>query len=210
MSIQANDPLIKDPINKIIKIGKLEYIYLGPMFSGKTSALIRYLTINADVGFKVVYINSQRDVRSKDTVSTHSSSGNKLSHNIVAIKVKTLASVDVSKYDVIGVDEFQFYEDQKPSEIVKKWVFSGKRVAVSGLDGDFNLNPFGSIFNLIPLCEAGGLFKMKEGICLECLKNKKEIVPGGFTKKIVNNNELVDIGGQDKYKIVCLQCHQTK
>lgn len=188
-------------------IGKLENIYLGPMFSGKTSSLIRYLTINADIGFKILYVNSVLDTRGNG-YSTHNSSGKDISPKIKTITVKSLSEVDVEDYDVIGVDEFQFYKDQSPSGVVRSWVLKrGKRVAVSSLDGDFNINIFGDVYNLIPLCESGGLFKLKEGICAECLKEKK-IVSGGFTKKISSVEDVIDVGGKDKYMIVCLRCHQ--
>jgi len=192
-----------------MNLGKLDNIYLGPMFSGKTSALIRYLTINADIGFKVLYINSSLDDRSEEDFSTHNSSNKGISNKITTLKTGYLKEVAIDKYDVIGIDEFQFYKDEKPSEIVRKWVLNGKRVSISSLDGDFNMRPFGDVFNLIPLCEAGGLFKMKEGICLECLKDNK-FVTGSFTKKtkITKDEEVIEIGGKDKYKIVCLECHQ--
>lgn len=191
------------------KIGKLENIYLGPMFSGKTSTLIRYLTINADIGFKVLYINTSLDTRNGDgkDYSTHNSSGH-ISSKITTIKIEKLENINVEKYQVIGIDEFQFYKDQNPSEVVRKWIFSGKRISVSGLDGDFNIRPFGDILNLVPLCEAGGLHKMKEGLCVDCLK-QGNFVTGGFTKKISEGDELIDIGGIDKYKIVCLSCHRS-
>ncbi len=198
-------------------IGKLENIYMGAMFSGKTSSLIRYLTIKADVGFKVIYVNSILDTRSNIGYSTHNSSGHNISSKIKTISVKFLSEVDVSNYDVIGVDEFQFYKDQSPSGVVRSWVLKmGKMVSVSSLDGDYNINIFGDVYNLIPLCEPGGLFKLKDGICTMCLKKKKKIVSGGFTKRITSLtesgsklNDIIDIGGKDKYMIVCLKCHQT-
>ena len=188
------------------KIGSLENIYIGPMFSGKTSSLIRYLTINADVGFNVLYINSLIDDRTDTDYSTHSSSQTKISTLIKTIKTDYLNDVNIENYDVIGIDEFQFYKDKKPSEIVRKWVFGGKRISVSGLDGDFKIRPFGDILNLIPLCSPGGLFKMKEGICVECVKDGK-INPGGFTKKISDTEKIIEVGGKAKYKLVCLKCY---
>ena len=105
------------PVPKLEELeepGKLEKIILGPMFSGKTTELNSGLTIRADLGESVAYINHIKDTRSKNIMSTHSSCL-KLSPLITYIEVECLSEVDISKYRVIGVDEFQFFNDKSPS-----------------------------------------------------------------------------------------------
>ncbi len=203
-------------LSKLLKpptiIGALEHLNLGCMYSGKSTELLRYLTINADLELRVLYVNNTLDDRDTEggdeSFTTHSSSG-RMSKKIKAIKVKSLKSVDVSDYDVIGVDEFQFYDDDDPAAIIKDWVVNkGKRVSVSSLDGDFKINKFGKVFDLIPLCQPGGLRKMTGAKCVICLK-KGKIVSAGYTKKIIDNGKdvVVDVGGKNKYIAVCLKCH---
>jgi thymidine kinase len=52
-------------------------------------------------------------------------------------------------YDVIGVDEGQFF--QEIVEFCELLANQGKTVVVSALDGTFERKPFGNIINLIPL-----------------------------------------------------------
>lgn len=54
----------------------------------------------------------------------------------------------VEQYDVIGIDEGQFYPDLV--EMVEQWVEAGKVVLVAALDGDFRRKPFGRVLELVP------------------------------------------------------------
>jgi len=68
-----------------------------------------------------------------------------------ALKTSKLMEITelCSNYDVIGVDEGQFF-----SEIVEFCEMMANRskiVVVSALDGTFERKPFGNIINLIPM-----------------------------------------------------------
>ena len=47
-------------------------LIMGPMYSGKSTELIRRLSIFSEMGLKVLYVNSKIDNRSNDNFSTHS------------------------------------------------------------------------------------------------------------------------------------------
>src|SRR5581483_609853 len=100
---------------KMASTGRLE-IFMGPMFSGKSTQIMFKLSCMADQRFRCLYINSIKDVRKTETgnndVTSHNSSYSKLSPKIVCMKVNNLDEVDVSNYDYIAVDEFQFYEKE--------------------------------------------------------------------------------------------------
>src|SRR5437016_5373645 len=90
-------------------------IIFGPMFSGKSTRLREEITRFADTGSIPLYINNFIDNRKTESqdqnITTHHSGFKGLSNKVVAIKVKNLSTVDVSEYDVIGIDEGQFFED---------------------------------------------------------------------------------------------------
>ena len=69
----------------------------------------------------------------------------------------------VDKFDVIGIDEGQFYPDLITG--VEKYVRKDKILIISALDGTFERKPFGQIPNLIPLCD--DIMKLN-AICMVC------------------------------------------
>ena len=75
----------------------------GPMFGGKTTALISKLTRVADIGFKVIYINHSDDVRvtesSCDNVTTHNSQFKGLSKKVKSVSTNYLKKINIDAYD---------------------------------------------------------------------------------------------------------------
>lgn len=192
--------------------GALKMILLGPMGCGKTTELLIQLNKRATLGRKVIYINFKGDDRKLDHIddgqhfTSHNSLLIKLPESIKQVKVETLAEVDVSAYSHIGVDEFQFYQDSNPVEVIRKWVLKqGKKVYVAGLDGDFRIHPFGSILKLIPLCESEGLIKLAS-VCVDCYKRGKD-VKASFTRKLNKSNKQIEVGDLQMYHPVCLDCY---
>ena len=124
-------------------------LILAPMFSGKTQQILKELTTRADIGMKCIYINSILDSRD-EIASSHSSQFRGLSVKIFGIKTDDLTKVDVSNFEVVGIDEAQFF----PSlNVVIDWVNSGKIVYIASLIADSNKEKFGNIFDLIPHCD---------------------------------------------------------
>lgn len=197
--------------------GGLQMLIFGCMMSSKSSKLIHELTICADIdaGLKVLYVNHIRDDRKTekhdDTVSTHNSSFKEMSSKIDKRKISNLSELNVDCYDVIGIDEGQFFDDLEKT--VREWVLiKKKQVYVASLDGDFTINSFGQAHNLICLCEPGGLIKLSSH-CMLCMKisspyKKLNLVPAGFSLRLNNSKETILPGGTDIYRSVCLKCHQ--
>jgi thymidine kinase len=183
------------------------------MFSGKTTMLISEITKYADIGFRVAYINSKLDNRqteSKDGyVTTHSSQFLCLSSKIRAFKLNRLSEISqyISLFDVIGIDEAQFFSD------LFSFVFSllkkGKhRILISSLDADSNMKKFGQALDLLPFCSYNGLIRVSS-FCLPCRK-KNELVFANvsFRKASRDTNESnIEIKASDKYEPLCLKCY---
>lgn len=190
--------------------GRLE-IYLGPMFSGKSSRLLHDLSTFADIGLKVLYINhidDIRDTKGDNIVSTHNSQYNGLSKKIKSAKISFLKEVNVEDYDIIGVDEAQFFEDLVP--MVIDWVENKKKYVICvGLDGDAFRRPFGHLLELIPYSDFVEKLKAKCHICLNEAKDRGfgRLKEAPFTKRLFinddSNKEQKLIGGADKYIAVC-------
>lgn len=185
-------------------------LYYGPMYAGKSSRLMADLTRYADLEHRVLYINHKDDIRETkgdEKFSTHSSQYHGLSQKITAVKLSTLVDVDVKDFDVIGVDEVQFFTGI--IEPVKKWVRDmHKTVICAGLDGDSLRQPIGEILQLVPFADKS---KKVQAVCQPCLMEKKSHVPriihAPFTACIAGlpgkNEGGKKVGGIDTYAAMC-------
>ena len=184
-----------------VECGRLE-LYLGPMFSSKSSTLIAKITQYADLGFDCLYINHEQDTRDCiDEISTHNSGYKGLSENVDFIKIDDLSLIVPEEYSIISVDECQFF--QNLVENVTKWVDMGKIVLVAGLDGDYRRKPIGETIQLV--CLADVVVKL-QAKCVECLKNKK-LTDAPFTHRTTQQTDQIVVGGGDIYKPVCRKCY---
>lgn len=206
-----DENLFQELISKIATFnsGRLELI-IGPMFSGKSSKLIHEITTLADQGMQVLYINhlkDQRQTQGDNSFSTHSSHYRGLSSKITAIKVENLDHLEIENYDVIGIDEGQFYPDLLK---VVEWLNYRKIVFVAGLDGDAYRQPFGQILFLIPHCD--NLIKLKARChrCLESSRHLKDrlvsLVDAPFTGRLIDGEQTL-VGGADIYLPLCRYHH---
>jgi thymidine kinase len=95
---------------------------------------------------KVLYINSVLDTRSDSVFSTHNITIGKIPFD--GFKLKELKGYDVGEYDVIAVDEAQFFDDQL-IEVTAQLAKMGKRVIIAGLDMDYLGKPYGPMPGLL-------------------------------------------------------------
>ena len=181
------------------KSGYLELI-LGPMFSGKTSTLKKIYDQCVYCNIPVMVINYSADKRysSEDVMSTH----DKIM--IPCIMANTIAEIFdnydelLSNTEVILINEGQFFQDIEYVISLVEDMY--KRVYVCGLDGDFQKNKIGSLFELIPYCD--NICKLKS-LCSEC----RDGTPGLFSYRITNEVDQVVIG-VDNYKPLCRVCYR--
>jgi len=165
-------------------------LILGPMFSAKTTELIRQYNRHSLGNKKCIMIKYTGDDRyDNNHVVTHD--GIKVN----AIKCKLLEEVDnkVNDYDVICIDEIQFYADG--DVYCDKWANNNKTVYACGLSGTFKRTEFPVISKLIPKVEK---IKFLRAVCKE---NGRE---AAFTKLDMDNvgDKIEIIGGAEKYRAV--------
>ena len=193
--------------------GTLSLIF-GNMYSGKTTKINSELIEFSQKGFNVIKIIHSCDDRPELESngyfgSTHNPLFKGLPCKITCVKAATLNSVDVSSFEIIGVDEAQFFPDLY--EVVKDWVDNKrKHVRVAGLDGDSNRQKFGQILDLIPLADDCIKLRAKCKFCIDHLKSigvDPDHYTSGyeapFTKRIVESTEQVLVGGASMYVPVC-------
>lgn len=173
--------------------GKLE-LFIGPMFSGKSTELIKNVRLHKIINKKVLVIKPQIDIR-YDNNRIVSHAGEK-ENCITTDDLEKITDETILIHDVIVIDEGQFFKSLKKSCLL--WVEKyNKYVIVGGLDGDFQRNPMGEILDLIPYADK---YKKLCALCKICNDGTKAI----FSKRLVNhNNGQVLIGGSESYISVC-------
>eukprot|EP00041_Stephanoeca_diplocostata_P015195 m.288391 g.288391 ORF g.288391 m.288391 type:complete len:226 (+) comp19960_c0_seq11:177-854(+) len=171
--------------------GSIQLI-LGPMFSGKSTELLRRIkrySIAKNRCLVIKYINDTR--YSKDRVSTHDR------QEFEATAANKLFDVEreTDDVDIVGIDEGQFFPDLVP--FAEKMASVGKTVIIGALDGTFQRKPFGTILELVPMAEH--VVKLN-AVCFNCGADAP------FSKRIVDDTAVEVIGGADKYVAACRRC----
>ena len=129
------------------QFGSIEVI-CGSMFSGKTEELIRRLKRAKIANQKIQIFKPSLDSRNNEYIESHDK------NRIKSLTVKTSYDVyDTGKdFDVIGIDEVQFFDDEIVS-VCNSLANNGVRVIAAGLDMDYLGNPFGPMPNLMAIAE---------------------------------------------------------
>lgn len=170
-------------------------LIVGPMFSGKTTELIRRMRRYDVSNHRCLLIKYANDDRyDKENVSTHDQA------KMTASVCLRLADVEsqAQNFDVIGVDEGQFFPDVVT--FAENMASQGKVVIVAALDGTYQREGFPNILKLLPLSES--IIKLM-AVCMVCYRE------AAFTKRIGSETEVEIIGGADKYKAVCRKCYNS-
>ena len=173
-------------INQANNIGWIEVV-CGSMFSGKTEELIRRVKRAKLAKQKIKIFKPKQDIRySKKKVTSHDN--NSIKSKPIKSPSKILEVAE--KFDVIGIDEAQFFDDSIV-EVCNKLANSGKRVIVAGLDMDYKGNPFGPMPNLLAIAE---YVTKVHAICTRSGKM------ASYTHRIAKSDELILLGDTRKYE----------
>ncbi|KAL4648646.1 thymidine kinase, cytosolic [Arapaima gigas] len=172
--------------------GQIQVIF-GPMFSGKSTELMRRVRRFQVAQYRCLVVKYAKDTRySECGVATHDRS------TMEAVPASCLQDIYSLALEaaVVGIDEGQFFPDIV--EFCEEMANMGKTVIVAALDGTFQRKPFGNILNLVPLAES--VVKLN-AVCMECFKE------ASYTKRLGEEKEVEVIGGADKYQAVCRACY---
>ena len=186
------------------------------MYAGKTSRLVEIYKQCKFCNISVAVINHSIDNRyDEELLSTHDQI------KIPCIKTEKLFDIwtehipleqdiqfiprikdkfKVATSDVILINEGQFFPDL--FEFVNRLLKEDKKIYVCGLDGDFERKKFGTILDLIPLCDK--VHKLSS-LCSQC----KNGTPGIFSMRLTNEKEQTVVGSEN-YIPVCRKCYENK
>lgn len=166
----------------------------GAMFSGKSTLLISQGEKHMRAGQNVLYIKPSMDTRySEDEIVTHSN----LRVKAVAVDTSKPLEVDIDAYEVILIDEAQFF-DKVILQSINGLLKAGKTIYASCLDMDFKGQGFGTAMDLMAMADKVNKLK---AICEEC---GEDAVMSG---KRVENDSVVQLGAKDLYVPLCRKCY---
>ncbi|WP_454947247.1 thymidine kinase [Gemella sanguinis] len=186
------------------KFGWIECI-CGSMFSGKSEELLRRIKRGVIAKQKVLLFKPSIDNRyDENRVSTHN--GN--SYDSISIEKSSdiLNFVKDTNYDIIGIDEIQFF-DNDIVKIINKLADNGIRVIVAGLDMDFKAEPFHPMPEIMAISE---MVTKLHAVCNKCGKEasrSQRLING---KPAKYDDPIVVIGASESYEARCRHCHEIE
>lgn len=174
-------------------------LFIGCMFSSKTSSMCNEVEKYHIANKLCVIVKFAADTR-YDSLATHGgvvTHAGREHHKIPIVRASRLTDVfdEISEYEIIGVDETQFFPDNV--EVLQRLANMGKIVIAAGLDGNYLGKPFGRMAEIFPIAEE--IIKLK-AVCMKCCAD------ASFTQRIAGGDQEVEIGGADKYLAVCRSC----
>lgn len=175
-------------------------IIIGPMWSGKTTEVLRLGRRYEISGKKVLYIKHSIDNRYCENNDSYIVSHDQKKHSSISVgSLKEVSPNQLKNVSVICIDEGHFFEDiVKQTEI---WCSRGKIIIISALNGDFERQPFPNISKLLARAD---MIKHLTSICTKCGNEAP------FTKRITNCSDKVLVGADMDYTVMCRKCYSNQ
>lgn len=183
--------------------GRIEVI-CGPMFSGKTEELIRRLRRAEIARLSSLVFKPRIDVRydAEDVVSHSRQRIKSVAVQDVEAIERFLSDTPPDSYQIVAVDEAQFFDETLPA-LVRKLADQRKKVVIAGLDQDYFGEPFSPIPELLALADC---VTKQSAICMVCgepaTKTQRvsaEADAAGYDQP----TEQVHVGATDAYEARC-------
>ena len=191
-------------------------VYTGPMFSGKTQALMARLQSKQRAHKNVLVIKPALDDRyeSVDEIVVKQKTAQRFEKHasMAAYPINSVtqlgALIRQIDPDIIGVDEAQFFSDDfgatldliahKPGAVVGDVKLARNlEVYVAGLDLDAWARPFGPMPHLLAVADDVQKFTAN---CFRCGQDAR------LTQKIGGSGGRIEVGADDLYEARCVGC----
>jgi thymidine kinase len=181
--------------------GRLEVI-CGPMFAGKSEELIRRLNRAHIAHQKILVVKPVLDTRgATDSITSHN--GATFHARPINSSQELLDLALAGEYDVIAIDEVQFFADDIVAAIRTLIAYS-KRVIVAGLDLDYRSEPFGPIAAILALADTVTKLQSICTLCGSDAYRSQRIING---KPARYSDPIIMIGAEESYQARCKQCY---
>jgi thymidine kinase len=172
------------------------------MYAEKSTELIRHYRRYNISKKKCLLVKFKGDTRytNEDFIATH----DQVHQNAIAVSCHRLSDleslVDLRTYEVICIDEIQFYPDKM--EYCKQWRDSGKIIIACGLYSDFQRKPFSQMPELIAISDK---VEFLNAVCMDCGMDQA-------TTSYRHSEETTQIviGGHEKYMPLCQRCYEQR
>lgn len=177
-------------------MSKIELI-TGPMFSGKTTELVRRLERYSLANKSIVFFRPEIDLNTDDKVMISSA------RRQFGIQVLTLYHPVGIDADVVAIDEAQFF----PEWIVgycQSLKDQGKTVIICGLDMDARRMPFGSMGNLMAVADS------VTKLTAVCACGADAIYTWYKDPLPAKAGNLIQPGDHHQYEPCCWECYKQK
>ena len=175
------------------------HLILGPMFSGKTTELMRWLERAEIAGRRVLTVRFQGDARySESAIATHAGSQRSAVSGFTLQQI--MRSEAFASADVIGIDEGQFFDDFAERSL--EFVRMGKTLIIAALNGTYERKQWSTIGNLLPCADR---LSHLTAVCMRCGADAP------FTGLLVapdptDQERSIHIGGKETYLALCGAC----
>lgn len=197
---------------------RLEVI-VGPMFSGKTELLIAKLHRAQYAKKRIRIIKPAHDTRTQGFIASRAVNPDgttevtdKLSAIMVRNEKDFLRVVGPADFDVLAVDEAQFFPLDEPLKDALGWFGRAirnllrerrdthLRIIVAGLDMDFAEQPFGPIPGLLAIADT---VEKLTGVCMVCGSDS-----GYVSQRLIAGEQQLVVGDAGEYQVRCRACYE--
>lgn len=189
--------------NSLLQYKNVGYILMiiGPMFAEKTTEAIRLGNLLQLAELRCLMVRYSKDNRyNSEHLSTHDGMMVNAFHADDLQQIQTHFAVDgVIPFDVVIVDELQFYNSKTFVETCVFWRSQGIIVICDGLDLKSDKSWWE---NTLELMREKDYVIFLEAVCLNCKARS-----ASFTWSPTNKNGEISIGGAEKYMAVCSHCY---
>ena len=178
--------------NYLHENGKI-HLFIGPMFSGKTTRLRNSIQKLKNQNLKTILVNynNKKYIKEESQLITH----DLIREDCLSCENLTDILIQLINYDVIGIDEGQFFSDLL--EICDTLTRFGKIIFIAALSSNDQMKPYDNISNLIPFVDK---IKLMKSYCFFCHKQ------AGFNLKIKKSKNIFIEERKENYKPVCKNC----
>lgn len=175
-------------------------LFVGPMFSGKSSSLLLNMKKYTIINKGIITINHSFDKRysREGEIITHD--GKKIKDsNIQFFSMNSFSQFKeddiLNEYSAVFIDEGQFFPDI--IEMIDYFVEKNKNVYVSFLNADYKMEPFNNVNHIYS--KADKIMHLT-AVCCSCGDDAP------FTKRLIKSEEQVLIGSDNMYQPRCRKC----